>query len=167
MELSPSWDVNSPSATQECRNISLSCHRIPPLFSILSHINPVHATPSYFAKAHFIIILQLCQDLPSGLCPSGFPTKNLYSNLFGEKYKLWVSSLRSYIQPPITSYLLGLNIVPSYLFANILSLCSSFNVRDQVSHPYKTIGKIIVLHILILTFLDSRREDKIFWTEWQ
>jgi hypothetical protein len=30
------------------------------------------------------------------------------------------------------------------LFSNILSLCSSFNVRNQVSHPYKTIGNITV-----------------------
>jgi uncharacterized membrane protein (DUF106 family) len=28
-------------------------------------------------------------------------------------------------------------------------------VRDQVSHPYKTIGKTIVLYILIFVFLDS------------
>jgi hypothetical protein len=26
---------------------------------------------------------------------------------------------------------------------------------DQVSHPYKTVGKIIVFYILILKFLDS------------
>jgi hypothetical protein len=35
-------------------------------------------------------------------------------------------------------------------------------VRDKVSHPYKTTGKIIALYILIFTFPDSRREDKRF-----
>jgi hypothetical protein len=43
---------------------------------------------------------------------------------------------------------------------------SSFNVRDQVSHPYRTTGKIIVLHILNLKFFDSNREDRRFWTKW-
>jgi hypothetical protein len=54
---------------------------------------------------------------------------------------------------------------PQHLFWNTLSLCSSLNVRDGVSHPYRTSGKIIVLYILIFMFLD-RREDKRFWTEW-
>jgi hypothetical protein len=35
------------------------------------------------------------------------------------------------------------------LFSNTLSLCSSLNVRDQVSHPFRITGKVIVLHILI------------------
>jgi hypothetical protein len=39
----------------------------------------------------------------------------------------------------------GPNIFLSTLFSNALSLCSSLNVRDQVSHPYRTRGKIIVL----------------------
>jgi hypothetical protein len=43
---------------------------------------------------------------------------------------------------------------------------SSLNVREQVSHPYRTTDKIIVLHILIFMFFDSRREDKSFWTKW-
>jgi hypothetical protein len=53
---------------------------------------------------------------------------------------------------------------PQHLFANTLSLCSSLNVRDQVSHPYRTTGKIIILYILNGMFLDSRREDKRLWT---
>jgi hypothetical protein len=31
---------------------------------------------------------------------------------------------------------------------------------DQVSHPHKTTGKIIVLYILIPKFLGRRQEDK-------
>jgi hypothetical protein len=61
---------------------------------------------------------------------------------------------------------LGPDILLSTLFSSTLSLCSCLNDRDQVSHPYKTTGKIMVLYILTFTFLDSRREDKRLWTEW-
>jgi len=47
----------------------------------------------------------------------------------------------------LTSSLLqirSLNILVGTLFSNILNPCSSPSVRDQVSHPYKTTGKIIV-----------------------
>jgi polysaccharide pyruvyl transferase WcaK-like protein len=33
------------------------------------------------------------------------------------------------------------------LLSNTLSLCSSLNVRDQVSQPYRTTVKITVLYI--------------------
>jgi hypothetical protein len=39
-------------------------------------------------------------------------------------------------------------------------------VSDQVSHPYKTTGKIIVPYILIFIFLGIILEDKRFCTEW-
>jgi hypothetical protein len=35
-------------------------------------------------------------------------------------------------------------------------------VSDQVSHPYNTTGKIIVLCILVFEFLDSELEDNGF-----
>jgi hypothetical protein len=64
--------------------------------------------------------------------------------IFGEECNLWSSSLCSFLQPRVISSLFGPNILLSTLFSNTLSLCSSLNVRDQVSHPYKTTSKIIV-----------------------
>jgi hypothetical protein len=42
------------------------------------------------------------------------------------------------------------------LFSNTLSLSRSFGVRDQVSYPYKTSWKVIIVYVLIITFLDRR-----------
>jgi hypothetical protein len=73
----------------------------------------------------------------------------------------------SFLHSPVTSSLLGPNTLLNTLFSNILSLRSSLNVSDQVSHPYKTTGQIVVLYILIFNFLDSNLEDNRFCTEWQ
>jgi hypothetical protein len=71
-------------------------------------------------------------------------------------YKLW-SSLCKFLHPPATSPISGPDILLSTQFSNTLGLCSSLSVRDQVSHPYKTIDTLIVLYtcILIFTFLDT------------
>ena len=49
----------------------------------------------------------------------------------------WSSSLCSLLHSPVTSSLLDPNTVLSTLFSNRFNICSSHNVRDQVSHPYK------------------------------
>jgi hypothetical protein len=83
-----------------------------------------------------------------------------------DEYRLWSSPLCIFLHSPITSSLLGPNILHSTLYSNTLSLCSSLNITDQVSWPYKTSGRIMVLYILTFKFLDSRREDKRLWTDW-
>jgi hypothetical protein len=46
------------------------------------------------------------------------------------------------------------NILLTTLFSNICFLCPSLKVRDNVSHLYKTTGKITELYFLILYFVD-------------
>jgi hypothetical protein len=82
--------------------------------------------------------------------------------ILGEEYKSHSDSLCGFLHPPITPSLFGPNILLSILFSNTLSLCSSLNVRDQVSHPYGITGKIIVLYIQMFKFLESRREFRRF-----
>jgi hypothetical protein len=68
-------------------------------------------------------------------------------------------------QSPVNSSLLGLNILLGTLCTYTLGLCSSLNVSNQVSHPYKTTNRIIFLDILIFKFLGIKLEDKRFYTE--
>ena len=93
---------------------------------------PIHAT----CPAHIILL-----DL-------------LTRTILGEQYRSLSSSLCSFLHSPVTSSLLGPNILLNTLFSNTLSLRSSHNVSDQVSHPYKTTGKIIVPYISTFVFLE-------------
>jgi len=139
---------------------------------------PQHSTAW---RSMIILSSHLRLGLPSGLFPSRFLTKFLFSpkrttclpphscrldhrTILGE-YRSLSSSLCSFLYS-VTSSLLGTNILISNLFSNTLSLRSSLNVSDQLSHPYKTTCKIIVRCILIFVFFDSKMEDERFCTEW-
>jgi len=77
-----------------------------------------------------------------------------------------IIKLLTFLHSPATSSLLGPNILLNTLFSHILSLRSSLKVSNQVSHPYKTTGKFIVLYTLTFKFLDIKLEEKRFCTEW-
>jgi len=77
-----------------------------------------------------------------------------------EDYKSFSSSLCNLLHSPVTSSLLGPNILLNTIFSNTLSFLSSRNVNDQVSHPYKTTGNIVILYIWIFKFLDSNLKTK-------
>jgi hypothetical protein len=57
----------------------------------------------------------------------------------GEEYRSFSSSLCSFLHSPVTSSLLGPYTFFNTLFSNTLSLRSSLNVSDHVSHPYKNL----------------------------
>ena len=182
MEQTPSWEVNRLSASQEIpRNLWKPKVHVSPRHLSLSWATTIQSMPW---RCMLILSSHLCLILPSSLFPSGFPTKTLYAPLIssiratclahlfhlglitqillGEEYKPLCSSLCSCLHSLVTSCLGGQNILLSTLFSNTLSLRSSLNVSDHVSHPYKTRSKFKFLIILIFMFLDSELEDKRF-----
>jgi hypothetical protein len=53
-----------------------------------------------------------------------------------EEYNLWSFSLCHFLHSVVTSSLLGPSIFLHALFCSAVGLCSSMNVRNQVSHLF-------------------------------
>ena len=172
MVQSPSWEANWFAASQEIPRISRNTkvhyrtHKRPPPVSILGRPNPVHIPTSHLLEIHPNIIhpskarspqwslsLRFPQQEPihpfslpiRATCPAHLIFLDFITRtILGEEYKSFSSSLCNLLHSFVTSSLLGQNIPLSTLFSNTLSLFSSLNVSDQVSHPYKTTGKIML-----------------------
>jgi hypothetical protein len=191
MDLSPSWEVVSRSATQEIPiilypKVHYRVQKSPLPVPVLIQIDTISNTYSISLRSILKLFIYLRLRLPSNLFPPNFPTNILYTFLFVPfcympcqshppwlhiSYCSWrrIQVIKFFItqfpQPPVTSSHFGPNIHLSTLFSNMLNLWSSFNVRDQFSHGYRTTDKTIFLCILVFMVLDSRREDIRFWSE--
>jgi hypothetical protein len=115
---------------------SSPCSQDPTTGLYLSQMNPVHILSIIPVRPILILSPHLCLCVPNDLSPLAFATKMLYP-----------CPPDAFYIPP-TSSVLGPssffcpNILLSTPFSNTLSLyVLQLNVRDQVSHPYKTRGK--------------------------
>ena len=91
------------------------------------HQNPVYASP-----------LPKCATFPAHHTLIDF----YHLNNIGWRVQVLSSLLRSFLHSPVTSSLLGVNILLSTLFSNNLNLLFSLNVSDQVWHPSKKQAKL-------------------------
>jgi hypothetical protein len=134
-----SWDKQI--EPQPPQNISLDS-----ILIIFSHVrlglSGGRFSTGFATKTSYVLVF-------SSMCAT-FPVHHILVdlnnlNISGEEYKLRSSSLSSILHPPVTSSHLGSNILLSTLFPN--SLFSALNIRDKISHPRRTTGDFVFIHV--------------------
>jgi hypothetical protein len=124
-------------------------------------MNPVRNTQSHSSKFHFNIILSSTSKSyywSRSFC--SYHQKPLYIPLLHHAFYMpFLSHSLRFFQSHILSFLFSPGFLFNALFLNTLSLCSSFNVTDQVSHPYKIQTKLYELGIIYI-FLSFTLEHR-------
>jgi len=92
MQHSPSWEANQLSASHEIPHILWNPevryrkHKCLPPLSTLNQLDPDHTPYPTSWRSILILSSHLRLVLPSGLFPTGFPIKTLYTPLLSPKY---------------------------------------------------------------------------------
>jgi len=136
---SPSWEANWFASSQDIPRISRNpkvhyrTHKRPPPVSILGHPNPVHIPTSYLLEIHPNIIHPSTPKSPQWSLSLRFPHQDpiqplswpiratcpaylilldfITRTILGEEYRSFNSSLCNLLHSPVTSSLLGPNIL--------------------------------------------------------
>ena len=93
MEQNFSWEANEFSASEEIPHflwnpeVHYHIHKCPPPVPVLSHISPVHNSPSHSWRS---ILILSSLGLPSGVFLSGVPTKTLYAPLLSSIHAMLI-----------------------------------------------------------------------------
>ena len=93
---------------------SLPHSQVPATSPYPSHLDPVHTPISNFLKIHLNIILPSILGLLSGLFPSGFPTKILYTPLL------------SPIRATCLARLILLDFITRAILSELLEVCGAW-----------------------------------------
>jgi hypothetical protein len=175
MELGSTWEAMSyvakgffPSTLQNLE-VHYLIHSSSPLVPILNQT--IHPPHTIYPKSNLNIIrpptttrtpsqlslsLWLSYQKPTRipLFPHSYswPTLLILFNLIirillGEVYKSWSSSICSFLHSHITSSHFSPSILLNALFSNILSLCSSLNIKHKVSHTIRILYNTSILTV--------------------
>ena len=123
-----------------------SVHSMPPSHFLMIYLIILPSMPGSSKWSHYFSFSHQNQLYTSSVPHTCYMSRLSYSsridhpNNVCEEYTSLSSSLCIFFHSPVTSYLLGPNILFSTLFSNTLSLCSSLSMSNQVSHLYKTRG---------------------------